>query len=132
LDHVELVDYLKEIQDLYPVSPAIKRTEEVVDQFRWQLQVLQDPNISDQAKIRLASRIRPVQHSLKKLKNSMPESKFLMFYKNVIEGKSMQSLALVYGCDPKTVKRAKNRAYKQLAVMLYSDQVITEMIIVGW
>lgn len=128
----QISNMINEIVKFYPVSPAVKNAEEAIEQYRHQLQALQDPKVSDQAKIRLATRIKPVHKSMQRLKDMMPEDKFAMFYRNVIEGQSMQSLGLLYGCAPKTIRRVKRKAYKDLALMLYPDHRLTELIIVGW
>lgn len=125
-------EILKIIKDEYPQSPSLERTRAAIGRYKNQLDLIKDPKTSDPVKQRMAARMLPVQAALKRLKETIPEDKFLLFYKHKIDGKTIRSIAADYGCDEKTVTRARNMAIKKLAVIMYSDLVIAEILTVGW
>jgi len=123
---------LEVIRKEYPQSPSLERTKQRLGTYKIILEGISNPNISLNKRKAMAHQIIPIQRSIKRLKETMPENKFFLFYKNVIEGQSIKSLSIDYGVDTKTVRRAKNHAIRKLSILLYSDLVIAEIYTVGW
>ncbi|KAB3534417.1 hypothetical protein F8154_08925 [Alkaliphilus pronyensis] len=127
-----VLEIIKIIKNEYPGSPSLEKTKLTIKEFQKSLKIISDPKIPLKNRQALARKVMPIQRAVKTLKGSMPENKFFLFYKNAIEGQSIKSLSIDYGVDTKTVRRARNLAYKQLSVLLYPDLVIGEIFIVGW
>lgn len=125
-------DVLEIIRKEYPQSPSLERTKVMLGNFKITLERISDPKIPLKNRKAMAYQIIPIQRSIKRLKETMPENKFFLFYKNAIEGQSIKSLSIDYGVDTKTVRRAKNHAIRQLSILLYPDLVIAEIFTVGW
>lgn len=123
---------LNTIMKRYPKSPSVSLTKMRIIKFKETIKKLSDPDISYEEKKNLALKAKEVQSAIKRLKENMTEEKFLIFYRYVVEGNTIRSLSFEYNTDTKTIGRMMNAAYKQLAIQLYPDIVILEMLTVGW
>lgn len=132
IDSIQIKNVLTSILHQYPKSPALVKTETAVDLFVKSIEQLSGMDIPPERKKQIALRSMSVQWALKRVKDTMPENTFLLFYKHVIEGHSVKRLSEEFGVDVKTVRRAKDHAYKKLAIFLYPELVLGEIFTVGW
>lgn len=116
----------------YPKSASVSLAKMRIIKFKETIKELSSHVVSSEEKKNLAKEAMEVQRSIKRLKETMPEEKFLIFYRYVVEGHTIKSLSFEYNTDTKTIGRIMNAAYKQLAIQLYPDIAITEMFSIGW
>lgn len=125
-------EVIKNIVKYRPKARSYILTEARIDRFKSAIKKISNEDMAPDKKKLLALELMEVQNAIKHLKGLLSDNNFLLFYKNVIEGQSMRSISIEYGIDTKTVKRVRIKGYKQLALYLYPDVVIFEMLKTGW
>ncbi len=107
---------------------AFERTKYDLYLFQEALKMLSDDEIPQQVKKDLAIYAFNVQRAIKRLKDTIPEQRFFLFYKHIIEGQPIRTLAAEYGVAELTVIRARNLACTQLSALLHPDMFIDELL----
>jgi hypothetical protein len=92
--------------------------------------VLEEESVEAAVRTRLASVEGTVQvlatidKCMDKLRTDQYFDTLEMLY---FEGQTMEAIAVYYGCGVATVSRNKNRLVKELAMLLFPDEVVKEM-----
>lgn len=107
---------------------VINQTMKQLNMFKENLNKLKDPKVSDEEKKLLAPSMLEMQRGVKFLQNQADARDFSIFYAFYLGGQTVRNLTIQFEIDKGTVERIRKKMIQRLAVYLYPDRYITEIL----